>query len=606
MIAARSALLAFLCLAASSGAARAQQQFLNLDFELASYRAANEPWGWRRIPFGAVVGSVSLDTTVKHHGRQSLRLERSSGRPIGFDLRLPPGEASLRGKELTLTAWIRAALSEGNLRLSLSASATALDSALVRPAATREWEPLQLHVTVPSDSAEDVFLRFDLRGTGTVWLDHLELRVSGTPADSIRRGEPTSATQRDWITRNVVRLPDAGKGIDASAMSPLLPMFTGARVIGLGETTHGTAEFQTTKREIMEFAVRRLGATVIALEESQLTAEALNRWINGGPGNLPTLMANIYNVWRTEEMAELFEWMRRYNASAARHIELVGVDVSNINPELDSLLAILPVVDPAYAAESRRLLGPLKEIWERRLFDPRPADSLAALRRSAEAVLQRLESDELRNRATSDSGRVDRLVRYARAVVQGVMHFAANGNDLAGRDSIMAANLRHALEQRGPDARVVVSAHSTHVSRMPGRMGDHLNRVYGGAYVPLVFTTFEGTYSALTLGETPTPALNGARMVSVPLHQAFPGSIEEMLHRVGASRLAVDLRARTGSAPAAALLGRARVREIGILSFDLPPTRAFGDFWDVIIHVDVTSATHFLQCPAGLRCWFPG
>src|SRR3954469_9700920 len=113
MIAARPVLLAFFCLAASHSAASAQQQFLNLDFELASYRLANEPWGWRRIPFGAVAGSVSLDTTTKHHGRQSLRLERSSGRPIGFDLRLPPGEAALRGKELTLTAWVRSALSDG-------------------------------------------------------------------------------------------------------------------------------------------------------------------------------------------------------------------------------------------------------------------------------------------------------------------------------------------------------------------------------------------------------------------------------------------------------------------------------------------------------------
>ena len=235
MITVRSVLLASVCLAASSGAARAQPQFLNLDFELASYRAANEPWGWRRIPFGAVVGSVSLDTTIKHHGRQSLRLERTSGRPIGFDLRMPPGEAALRGKELTLTGWVRAALSDGDLRLSLSASATASDSALVRPAAQREWERLELNVTVPSDSGEDVFLRFDLRGAGTVWLDHLELRVSGTPVDSIRRGEPGSAAQREWITRNAVRLPDADKGIAATTMSSLLPMFAEARVIGLGE-----------------------------------------------------------------------------------------------------------------------------------------------------------------------------------------------------------------------------------------------------------------------------------------------------------------------------------------------------------------------------------
>jgi hypothetical protein len=101
-----------------------------------------------------------------------------------------------------------------------------MDSALVGATASREWEPLQLNVTVPSDSGEDVFLRFDLRGTGTVWLDHLELRVSGTPVDSIRRGEPGSAAQREWITRNAVRLRDAGNEIDVYTMSPLLPMLT--------------------------------------------------------------------------------------------------------------------------------------------------------------------------------------------------------------------------------------------------------------------------------------------------------------------------------------------------------------------------------------------
>jgi erythromycin esterase len=601
MIRTHVALLATCCLLAFGGEAAAQQQFLNLDFELASYRDSSEPWGWRRIPWGPVVGGASLDTAVRHHGSRSLRLERSSGRPIGFELRLPAGEAALHGKELTLTAWVLAELSEGDLRLRLSASDAATDQTLVLPGSSREWRPLQLRVDVPSDSGEDVFLRFDLRGTGTVWLDHLELRVNGMPTDSIRRGEPVTDGQREWLTRNAVRLPAAGTGIDGSALASLLPMFAGARVIGLGEMTHGTAEFQATKRDIMEVAVRQLGVTVIALEESQLTAEALNHWINGGAGELPALMADIYNMWRTEEMVELFEWLRRYNATAASRIELLGIDVSNINPELDSLLAMLPVLDPAYAAEARSILQPLEEIWEQRLFDPRPADSLAALRRSVEALLRHVEASTPRYRATGDSARVERLVRYARGVVQGVMNFAANGNDLAGRDSMMAANLSAALERRGPLARAVVSAHNTHVARLPGRMGDHLHRIYGSAYVPVALTTFTGTYSALILeGGVPT------RMVPVPLDAAFPGSIEEMLHRLGGSRVAIDLRTPDVTAPAAGLFSRTRMREIGIIATDLPSTQVLGDFWDVLVHIDRTTATRFLPCPPGLRCWFTG
>ena len=595
-----------LLLCASPGAA--QQQYLNLDFETASYRVSSEPWGWRRIAVGGeMVGTVRFDTAMKHRGRQSLRIERSGGRPVAYLLVIPAAEAGLLAKELRLSGWVRSsALRAGTFRLLLNASGASIDTAVLgQDAVPNEWQPVNLRVLVPSDATGNVVLRFDMRGEGVVWVDDLQLLVNGTRVDSIPRGTKPSAEQREWVARNVVAFNDV-PGPGSSRETTLRSMFRDAKIIGLGETTHGTSEFRTAWRRFIEFAARDLGVTVVALEASQLTTERLNHWISGGAGELSSLLADDYTMWRNEAMVELLTWMRRYNRQSARRLELVGIDAINIMPEVDSVLAILGAIDTEYSSVAHLALRRIKDVWDalydvpessQTFFRQPPRDSVSVYRKSAESLLEHLRSNDARYRTVADSARVNRLARYANAILQGVLVLQSEGNDLAGRDSMLAANLKRELDARGPQTRAVFAAHAIHVGRLQGRMGHHLHRMFGTSYVPVALTSFRGTYTALTIAA----AAPTFRSASVPLDAAFPGTIEEMLHQIRAQYLVLDLRGSDR------LLSTIRTRWVGGgLASDDAASTALEENWDLIFHIDVTTAQRVRPCPQRVRCWAPG
>ena len=89
------------------------------------------------------------------------------------------------------------------------------------------------------------------------------------------------------------------------------------RIIGLGEATHGNAEFQQLKLDVFKLMVEKYGVRAFALEGDYGGCEAVNRYIHGDPGTAQEAAAAIgFPIYRTKEMAQLIDWMRNYNATA--------------------------------------------------------------------------------------------------------------------------------------------------------------------------------------------------------------------------------------------------------------------------------------------------
>ena len=89
------------------------------------------------------------------------------------------------------------------------------------------------------------------------------------------------------------------------------------RIIALGEATHGNIEFQQLKLDVFKLMVEKYGVRAFALEGDYGGCEAVNRYIHGGAGTAQEAVAAIgFHIYRTEQMAQLIEWMRQYNATA--------------------------------------------------------------------------------------------------------------------------------------------------------------------------------------------------------------------------------------------------------------------------------------------------
>jgi erythromycin esterase-like protein len=82
-----------------------------------------------------------------------------------------------------------------------------------------------------------------------------------------------------WLTEHANPLSSLTPGVPTEDMKPLGDVLRGTRIVGLGESTHGTSEFFRLKHRIVEFLVREAGFTTLAMEASQSAGHALNVYV---------------------------------------------------------------------------------------------------------------------------------------------------------------------------------------------------------------------------------------------------------------------------------------------------------------------------------------
>jgi hypothetical protein len=139
--------------------------------------------------------AVDIDRTVSHGGRASARLQSIGPSPTGFGSLMQVADADhYRGKRVRLSAWVRAENvlgrhaglwmrvdgPSGDPRKALAFDAMN-DRAIV---GTRDWQRYEIVLDVAND-AVDIAFGAHLSGSGTIWVDDVELEeVGGDAADS--------------------------------------------------------------------------------------------------------------------------------------------------------------------------------------------------------------------------------------------------------------------------------------------------------------------------------------------------------------------------------------------------------------------------------------
>lgn len=129
--------------------------------------------------------------------------------------------------------------------------------------------------------------------------------------------QPVSASPlvtEEWIKANAIafRTPEAGQGFDD--LTGLREIVGDARIVSLGEPTHGTREVFQMKHRLLEFLVEEMGFSIFSIEANMPEAYALNDYVIDGKGDPKELIAGMYFwTWRTEEVLAMVEWMRTWN-----------------------------------------------------------------------------------------------------------------------------------------------------------------------------------------------------------------------------------------------------------------------------------------------------
>jgi erythromycin esterase len=297
-------------------------------------------------------------------------------------------------------------------------------------------------------------------------------------------------------------------------LEPLVEILRDARVVAIGESAHHVREYYLWRHRLLRFLAERCGFTVFAMESGFSEGLAVDDWVRGGPGDLDELAEHgiTYRMGRCPEMRDLLRWMR----SSPLPLRFSGVDVPGSTasplPALDSLRRYLGKVD----ADALPLVDRIAEYarayaGEHTLLAYRAYAAIDGVDRDrATALLADLATrfDALAVDYTAAAGagayRTARHeLRLACLLDQGLRGFTADfaHPKVAARDRGMAETV---LELLGPDTKIVLAAHNTHIQRTPVRtptfalsaMGHHLADRLGGQYVAMAVTAQAGRTSA--------------------------------------------------------------------------------------------------------------
>jgi len=405
----------------------------------------------------------------------------------------------------------------------------------------------------------------------------------------------------DWLKANAVPFATADlsqQPTDFSDLTYLKDAIGSARVVGLGEATHGTREFFQMKHRVLALLVKELGFNTFAIEATWPEANRINDYLHTGVGDPQTLLSGLYFwTWNTEEVLEMIQWMRNHNLNpgGAPQVSFFGFDMQYPGMAIHNVILFLQPIDAAGATFATDRYSCMQAYANdpRGSFPAAYADASATYQNTCRDDLDEVYDWLLANRGTleaaSSSQEFARALRSARVVVQ-YEDMAAERTPWA-RDLYMAENAVWLHEQAGPGSKVVLWAHNLHVSQVTGWMGSHLRAHYANDYVIVGFDFYRGSFQAVTLTDTGYGSLIPHSVGPPPAH-----SYEYYFHGAELPRLTLDLRGITFDSPATSWLAGPRdFRSIGAVFRPSAPQLFFYQArlpqeYDVIIYFDQTAA----------------
>ncbi|HZH50664.1 MAG TPA: erythromycin esterase family protein [Microvirga sp.] len=379
---------------------------------------------------------------------------------------------------------------------------------------------------------------------------------------------------------------------DVKAFGSMFDRFSDAKVVLLGEATHGTSEFYRARAAITRRLIEEHGFNIVAVEADWPDAARIDAYVRHRPvpdgddvafERFPTWM------WRNEEVADFVNWMRDFNRERpeGHRAEFRGLDVYSLNSSIRAVLDYLDKVDPEAAQEARARYGCLSP-WQ---SDPaqygravltgrkRPCDEalLKQLQDILDPRLEYLKADG--GEAFFDAVQNAKIVHAAEHYYRIMYEGATESWNL--RDRHMFETLQSLLARR-ENARAVVWAHNSHIGNASAtamgwqgefNLGELCRTAYRSDAVLIGFGTDRGTVAAASDWDEP--------MEIKDVRPARPDSHERIFRDTGLGCFLTDWR-ENGQRDLKDVLSRPRLeRAIGVIY--RPESELYSHYFEAVM-----------------------
>src|SRR5438477_9630152 len=370
---------------------------------------------------------------------------------------------------------------------------------------------------------------------------------------------------------------------DANDYDALLELIGDARIVLLGEASHGTHEFYFERAQITKRLIAEKSFTVLAIEADWPDSSRVHRYIRGSSNdaNASEALAGFRRfptwMWRNRVVVEFVEWLRQFNKdvdSKRAPAGFYGMDLYSLHGSIDAVLNYLEKVDPE-AAKRARARYSCFDHFSREPQEYGYATTVGAAESCENAVVEQLT--EIQRKAAeflSRDGAIAaeelffaeqnaRLVKNAEQYYRSMFRGRASSWNLRDQHMVetIEALVAHLNGSRQPKA--IVWAHHPHLGDARAtEMGQHgelsvgqlIRERFGKEAVLIGFSTHHGSVTAASDW--------GAEAERKSVRPALRGSYEDLFHQTGLERFWIDLRS---AGEKEALFGPRLERAIGVI-----------------------------------------
>ncbi|UJH92383.1 erythromycin esterase family protein [Antarcticibacterium sp. 1MA-6-2] len=395
-----------------------------------------------------------------------------------------------------------------------------------------------------------------------------------------------------------------------SDLDPLLESIGGSRYVLLGEASHGTHEYYTWTAQISKRLIQEKGFSFIAVEGDWPDCYKINKWIKEPDDRreIKDVLSEFRRwptwMWANWEIAAFATWLRNYNSQIAEKekIGFYGLDVYSLWESIDLIVDYLEKEDPETAKHARDAYMCFEPYKEGDSYSSVFSSSKPGCKEEVIKLLKEVRQNAHKYNSEKEAdlnAEINSLVlanaeKYYKAM-------AGFGEDSWNvRDRHMVETLNTLTKYHGPQSKVIVWEHNTHIgdARATDMADDGLVNV--GQLVREqhgsqgVYLAGFGSYSGSVIAGTHW----GAPMKNMRVPQGTRGSIEEKLHNEQQGNKLLILKDNKD-------LGEAFERRMGHRAIGVVyhPEREWGNYvptklaerYDAFLFIDETKALHPLR-----------
>ncbi len=394
-----------------------------------------------------------------------------------------------------------------------------------------------------------------------------------------RRGHRTIKAQLSPVSELIERAAFHIPSIDHVNLSGLLNRIGHARVVLLGEASHGSAEFYEMRARITQALVEHKGFNFVAVEADWPDAAQVNRFVRGAsPGaSLEPVFTRFPTwMWANTQVLAFVKWLRDFNASHSTvrsAVGFYGLDLYSLFSSINAVIQYLRGIDQELAMIAQHRYGCLTP-WQ---SDPATYGRLAmtdqhrSCEREVVLVLDSLlrkrvadtENTQNKDQQLFDAVSNARLIKNAEQYYRLMYRGSTTAWNL--RDQHMFETLNHLLAFHGAHSKAVIWAHNSHIgnaaatemgARNEINIGHLCQQQLGRDAYKIGFGTHLGTVAAASHWGEPMEV-----KVVRPSH---PASYERLCHDAGLDAFLLPL--RDARQPVVRALQEARLeRAIGVI-----------------------------------------